>query len=79
MARSEREENIFLYLEQAVRNLCQQIDQVASRIPEEKDRAYAGVAKECLWTMYRRASEHAITRKMSWITDNQAGDGSSPA
>jgi hypothetical protein len=53
----------FANLERAIRDLCKQIDQVASRIPDEEDRAYAGVAKQCLWTMYERAHEHAQTRE----------------
>jgi hypothetical protein len=53
----------FADLERAVRDLCQQIDQLAEHIPAEEDRAYAGVAKECLWKMYQRAYEHALARE----------------
>ncbi|HEX4207434.1 MAG TPA: hypothetical protein VHZ51_25190 [Ktedonobacteraceae bacterium] len=53
----------FANLEQAIRDLCQQIDQVASRVPDEEDRAYAGIAKKFLWTMYEHAYEHAQSRE----------------
>jgi hypothetical protein len=54
----------FAQLERALHDLCQQIDQVAERIPDEEDRAYAGVAKKCLWKMYQCAYEHALAREV---------------
>ena len=63
MARPMMVAGTFAHLERTIRDLCQQIDQVASRVPDEEDRAYAGVAKQCLWTMYERALEHAQSRE----------------
>lgn len=38
----------FEALENAVREVCQQIDLLAQHFPEEEDRAYADLAKEYL-------------------------------
>ena len=56
-------EGTFANLERAIRDLCQQIDQLAQFIPDEEDRAYAEVAQRNLWTMYERAYEHALARE----------------
>lgn len=50
----------FASLERAVREICEQIDVLAQRIPEEEDRAYAQLAKEDLWRMYQSAYQHAL-------------------
>ena len=56
-------EGTFANLERAIRDLCQQIDQLARFIPDEEDRAYAGVAKRNLWTMYECAYKRAQARE----------------
>jgi hypothetical protein len=76
MAHAEREEERLLHLEEEVRTLCQQIEQLAAQIPDERDRAYAGVAQECLWTMYQRACERVAARHAA---QKNASDGSAPA
>jgi hypothetical protein len=52
----------FANLEQAVRELCSQIQQLADRLPEEDSRAYAQAAQENLWRMYESAHRHALAR-----------------
>jgi hypothetical protein len=42
----------FADLERAVRDICEQIDRLVQHVPEEEDRAYAGLAKQDLWRMY---------------------------
>lgn len=73
--RSGEGEQTVLPLDQVVRDLCQQIEHLAAQIPDEQDRAYAEVAQECLWTMYRRVSERAIVRQ----ANKDASDGHTPA
>ncbi len=51
----------FADLENAVRDLCMQIDEVARHVPDE-DREYAAMAKENLWKMYDSAHKHALAR-----------------
>jgi hypothetical protein len=53
----------FADLERAVREICRQIDLLVQHIPEEEDRAYAELAMEYLWRMYRSAYEHALARE----------------
>ena len=53
----------FADLERVVRELCEQIDLLAAHIPEEEDRAYAELAKEYLWRMYRSAYQRALARE----------------
>jgi malonyl CoA-acyl carrier protein transacylase len=50
----------FASLERAVREICEQIDVLARRIPEEEDRVYAQLAKEYLWRMYQSAHQRAL-------------------
>ncbi len=45
-----------------MRDLCEQIDQLAEHVPEEEDRAYAALAKENLWKMYQQAHQRALVR-----------------
>lgn len=52
----------FANLEHLVRDLCHQIQQVASRLPEEDSQAYAQAAQENLWRMYESAHKHALAR-----------------
>jgi tRNA G37 N-methylase Trm5 len=52
----------FADVERVVRDLCQQIQQVASRLPDEESRTYAEAAKENLWRMYESAHHHALAR-----------------
>jgi len=52
----------FADLERAVREICRQIDLLAQQIPEKEDRAYANLAMEYLWRMYRSAYQHALAR-----------------
>ncbi len=51
----------FADLERGVRDLCEQIDQLAEHVSEE-DRAYAALAKENLWKMYQNAHKRALAR-----------------
>jgi hypothetical protein len=53
----------FEALENAVREVCQQIDLLAQHFPEEEDRAYADLAKEYLWRMFRSAYQRALARE----------------
>jgi hypothetical protein len=53
----------FADLERAVREICEQIDQLAQQVPEEEDRAYAEQAKEYLWSMFRSAYQRTLTRE----------------
>jgi hypothetical protein len=53
----------FAELERAVLELCQQIDLLAHHFPEEEDRAYADLAKQYLWRMYRSAYERALAHE----------------
>ena len=53
----------FADLERAVRAVCEQIDLLAQHVPDEEDRAYAGLAKEYLWRMYRSAYQRALARE----------------
>jgi len=50
-------------LEQAVREICEQIDLIAQHIPEEEDRVYAEQAKEYLWRMYKSAYQRALAHE----------------
>ena len=52
----------FTDLERGVRDLCEQIDQLAEHVSEEEDRAYAALAKENLWKMYQNAHKRALAR-----------------
>ena len=52
----------FADLERAVRDLCEQIDELALHVPEEEDRAYTALAKEQLWKMYQSAHKRALAR-----------------
>ena len=52
----------FADLERGVRDLCEQIDQLAEHVSEEEDRAYAVLAKEKLWKMYQNAHKRALAR-----------------
>jgi hypothetical protein len=61
-------------LELTVRDLCQQIDRLAEQIPDEADRAYAEVAKKCLWKMYQRAFEHADAHEEQRGINEKVGD-----
>ena len=53
----------FADLERAVREICRQIDLLAQHVPEEEDRAYADLAMEYLWRMYRSAYQRALARE----------------
>jgi len=53
----------FANLEYAVRAVCQQIDTLAQHIPDEEDRAYAELAKEYLWKMFKSAYQRALARE----------------
>ncbi len=53
----------FADLERAVREICEQIDQLAQHVPEDEDRAYAELAKEELWRMYQSAYQRALARE----------------
>jgi hypothetical protein len=53
----------FADLERAVREICEQIDQLAQHVPEEEDRAYAELAKQDLWRMYRSAHQRELARE----------------
>ena len=53
----------FADLERAVRDICEQIDRLAQHVPEEEDRAYAELAKQDLWRMYRSAHQRELARE----------------
>jgi hypothetical protein len=53
----------FADLERAVREICEQIDQLAQHVPEEEDRAYAELAKQYLWRMYQSAHQRELARE----------------
>jgi hypothetical protein len=50
-------------LEQAVREICRQIDLLEEHITEEEDRAYGELAKEYLWRMYQSAYRRALAQE----------------
>lgn len=50
-------------LEQAVREICRQIDLLEEHITEEEDRAYGEQAKEYLWRMYQSAYRRALAQE----------------
>ncbi|HLI68905.1 MAG TPA: hypothetical protein VKV19_04035 [Ktedonobacteraceae bacterium] len=62
MYQPERVIGNFADLENVIRDLCHQIQQVASRLPEEDSRAYAEAAQENLWRMYESAHHTALAR-----------------
>ena len=53
----------FAELEQAVREICKQIDLLTQQVPEEEDRAYAELAKQYLWRMYKSTYQRALARE----------------
>lgn len=63
MNRSEMvERHTFAHMERAMRDLCQQIQQVASHLPDEASRAYAEATRENFWRMYENAHHRALAR-----------------
>ena len=52
----------FAELEQAVREICKQIDLLTQHVPEEEDRAYAELAKQYLCRMYQSAYQRELAR-----------------
>ena len=53
----------FAHLEREIREICQQIDLITQHVPEEEDRAYAELAKEYLWCMYKSAYQRALAHE----------------